>query len=102
MARIELCEFFDNNQFTTLESVLVQSYSKECIFNMNSKDDQYKGFMDIIQRCNITTTEISKLFNIHHLESYSTIIEMDDINKIIQKKYLNHGESNKFNNNRSS
>ena len=71
MSRIHACEFFDNHQLTILESILVQSCSKECIFSLNEKDVQYNQLIDIITRCNISKTQIS---NFHYFISEYLIV----------------------------
>eukprot|EP01080_Neovahlkampfia_damariscottae_P006482 gene6482-10487_t len=85
MSRIQSCEFVDNHQFSILESILVQSCSKECIYSMNEKDSQYRYLVDVFERCEITKTQI---------KSYNTSVQMEDVHKIIQKKYTNHDALN--------
>lgn len=58
---IGVCEFLDNEQFTNLESLLLQIGAKECIsLPKDPKDKLSVKMHDVLERCSLTFSEKSR------------------------------------------
>ena len=64
------CEIVDDKQLSSLEAILCQLGTKECIITRgNASNPDGKRLMDIIKRCGALPTEVNSThFDVHHLE----------------------------------
>lgn len=55
-----MCEFFDNEHYTNIESAIIQTGTKEIIMASTEKKEFDAKFKDIATKCIITITYVSK------------------------------------------
>jgi len=82
MSTLGLCEFVDDEQFSTLEAVLVQLSAKECLVSGDIDKYDMSILNDVFQRCKVVMTERKKVdFQAKDTET--------DLNRLVNEKFQN-------------
>jgi len=85
---IGLCEFTDDDQFSTLEAVLVQLSAKECLVPQNIDKYDLSQLTEVFSRCQVVMTE-------RKTSEFASKDTETDLNRLVNDKFRNLGHFEK-------
>src|SRR4051794_28252302 len=60
LRKINVCEFFDNDQFSNLESAIVQIGAKEAVLHVEPNNYAHSKIIDVLKRSDVVVSEAKK------------------------------------------